>query len=77
MKQSPALSTGLDEWMPLWQFRERHTIQIAAWPEEIFAAIRAVTADEIFLFRTLTRDSPLRPLWTRGHSPSWRGAADP
>lgn len=40
--------------MPLWQFRERHTIQIAAWPEEIFAAIRAVTADEIFLFRTLT-----------------------
>lgn len=53
-KQAPARLNTLDEWMPLWQFGERHTIQIAAPPEEVFAAIRAVTADEIFLFQTLT-----------------------
>ncbi len=53
-KQAPARLSTLDEWMPLWQFGERHTIQIAAPPEEVFAAIRAVTADEIFLFQTLT-----------------------
>jgi hypothetical protein len=46
--------TRLDEWMPVWQFGERHTIHVGAPPEKIFAAIRAVRAEEIFLFRTLT-----------------------
>jgi len=46
--------TSLDGFMPRWQFRERHSIRIAAPPEAIFDAIRRVTAREIFLFRTLT-----------------------
>ncbi len=53
-KQAPAPLSKLDEWMPLWQFGERHMIEIAAPPEKVFAAIHAVTADEIFLFETLT-----------------------
>ena len=44
----------LDEWMPVWQFDERHAIHIDASPEQVFAAIHAVTAGEISLFRTLT-----------------------
>jgi hypothetical protein len=47
-------STHLDEAMPLWQFRERHTTRVAAPPERVFASIRPVTANEIWLFRTLT-----------------------
>ena len=43
----------LDDWMPRWQIRERHIIPVAAPPENVFAAIHAVRADEIFLFRTL------------------------
>jgi hypothetical protein len=43
----------LDDWMPAWQFDERHTIHVDASPEKVFAAIRAVRADEIRLFRTL------------------------
>ncbi|MEY2481540.1 MAG: hypothetical protein QOK24_68 [Verrucomicrobiota bacterium] len=45
--------TRLDEWMPRFQIAEQHTIHIAAKPETAFAAIHAVRADEIFLFRTL------------------------
>jgi hypothetical protein len=45
--------TRLDDWMPRWQIREQHVIPIAASPEKVFAAIRAVRADDIFLFRTL------------------------
>ena len=44
----------LDEFMPTWQFNEIHTIRIAAPPDTVFAAIRQVRADEIFLFRALT-----------------------
>ena len=47
-------TTRLDAFMPVWQFRERHTIQIAAPPPQVFDAIRRVRADEIQLFRTLT-----------------------
>ena len=45
--------TKLDEWMPVWQFDEQHSIHIDASPEKVFEAIHAITADEIFLFRTL------------------------
>ena len=48
-----AHTARLDDWMPRWQFRERHIIAIAAPPEKVFAAIHAVRADDIFLFRTL------------------------
>jgi hypothetical protein len=43
----------LDDWMPRWQIREQHIIPVAAPPEKVFAAIHAVRADDIFLFRTL------------------------
>ncbi len=46
--------TRLDEYVPDWQFDERHTLAIAAPPERVFDAIRRVRADEITLFRLLT-----------------------
>jgi len=49
-----AKTMKLDDAMPEWQFNEVHAIDVAAPPEKVFEAIRAVTADEIFLFRTLT-----------------------
>ena len=48
-----APTSRLDDWMPRWQIRERHIISVAAPPEKVFAAIHAVRAEEIFLFRTL------------------------
>jgi hypothetical protein len=47
-------STRLDEFSPVWQFREVHEIRIAASPERVFEAIKRVRADEIWLFHTLT-----------------------
>jgi hypothetical protein len=44
----------LDEFSPAWQFRERHTIRVAAPPERVFEAIQRVRADEIQFFHTLT-----------------------
>jgi hypothetical protein len=46
--------TRLDEFVPVWQFNERHTIRIAAPPVRVFEAIRNVRADEISLFNALT-----------------------
>ena len=46
--------TRLDEFLPAWQFSERHTMRIAAPPEKVFEAIRSVRANEIALFNTLT-----------------------
>src|SRR5687767_4404147 len=50
----PAASTRLDEFAPVWQFHEVHTLRVNAPPERIFEAIKQVRADEILLFRTLT-----------------------
>ena len=52
-KEAAAHITKLDAWMPQWQVGEQHTLHVAAAPEKVFAAIHAVRADEIFLFRTL------------------------
>ena len=46
-------ATRLDSFAPTWQFREFHTLAVAAPPARVFEAIRRVRADEIFLFRTL------------------------
>src|ERR1700682_1378325 len=54
VKRTSTHSMKLDEWMPVWHFAERHTIHVDAAPERVFAAIHAVPADEILLFRTLT-----------------------
>jgi hypothetical protein len=44
----------LDEFVPVCQFSEFHSIRVAAPRERVYQAIKAVTADEITLFRTLT-----------------------
>jgi hypothetical protein len=43
----------LDQFMPAWHFRERHTISIAAPPARVFAAIKEVRAKEIAFFNIL------------------------
>ncbi len=48
------VGTRLDEFMPVWQFNEVHRTEVAAAPVRAFDAMKAVTADEIFLFRALT-----------------------
>lgn len=48
------MQTRLDEFAPAWQFREFHTMRVAAPPPRVFEAIKRVRADEIRLFRTLT-----------------------
>jgi hypothetical protein len=48
------VTTRLDEFAPVWQFREFHTISVAAPPSRVFEAIERVRADEIRLFRVLT-----------------------
>jgi hypothetical protein len=48
------VQTRLDEFAPVWQFSEFHTIRIAAPPSRVYEAIKRVRADEILLFRTLT-----------------------
>jgi hypothetical protein len=46
--------TQLDQSVPVYQFNEFHSIRIAASKEKVYAAIKSVTGDEIFLFRALT-----------------------
>jgi hypothetical protein len=46
--------TQFDQFMPVYQFSEFHSIRVNAPKEKVYAAIKAVTADEISLFRTLT-----------------------
>ena len=46
--------TQLDHFVPVYQFHEFHSIRVAASKEKVYGAIKAVSADEIFLFRTLT-----------------------
>ena len=52
-KEAATHISKLDDWMPRWQVAERHTLEVNALPEKVFSAIRAVRADEIFLFRAL------------------------
>src|SRR2546422_6584267 len=46
--------TRLDEFAPVYQFREVHTVRVAASRNQAYQAIKSITADEIPLFRTLT-----------------------
>jgi hypothetical protein len=59
----PGPRMDLDDVIPVYQFGEHHEIRIAASPERVYAAVRAVTAREIQLFRLFT--------WLR--SPRWPG----
>ena len=53
----------LDTVLPRYQFHERHELAVAAEPLAVDRAIRAVTADEIRLYRLLTA---IRRLGRRG-----------
>ncbi len=46
--------TRLDEFVPVWQFNERHSIRVDASPDRVYRALKQVRADEVALFRTLT-----------------------
>jgi hypothetical protein len=46
--------TRLDEFAPVYQFSEFHSVDIAASKERVDAAIRAVRPEEIRFFKTLT-----------------------
>lgn len=47
-------ATLLDQFMPVHEFNEAHSIRVKAPRENVYRAIKSVTADEIVLFRTLT-----------------------
>src|SRR5688500_12817108 len=53
-KRLTRVDTRRHKFMPVWQYDERHSIEIAAPPAQTLAAVKAVTADEIFLCRALT-----------------------
>src|SRR5687767_6575766 len=52
--QSSGARHAIDEFAPQFHFREQHETTIAATPDRIYQAIRAVSADEIALFQTFT-----------------------
>lgn len=45
--------TQLDQFTPVYQFNEVHSIQVRAPKDRVYQAIKEITADEILLFRTL------------------------
>ncbi len=49
-----AVETQLDQFMPVYQFHEFHTIRVHASREKVFQALKEVRAGEISLFQTLT-----------------------
>ncbi len=46
--------TRLDEFAPVYQFSEFHSRRIAAPNEQVYRAVKSVTAEEILFLRTLT-----------------------
>ena len=54
--------TELDRVLPVWDFRERHTIRVDAPAERVLAAVREVDPDEIPLVRVLFRLRGLKGL---------------
>src|SRR5258708_2688257 len=61
----PARPLRIDEFLPAFQFHERHQIRIHATPHRIAWAIATVPAEEITLFRTLTWLRNPRLPWSR------------
>lgn len=53
-EQVASTTTHLDDAMPRWQFHEVHAIGVDADPKRVYDAVRAVRANEIALFKTLT-----------------------
>ena len=55
--------SALDRFLPAWHFREFHSTFVPAARGAVYRALKDVTADEIFLFRTLVA---IRRLGRRG-----------
>jgi hypothetical protein len=53
-KRVATRTTSLDDWMPLYEFDERHEIEVDAPPDVVYRAIRDIRASDITLFQTLT-----------------------
>lgn len=49
----PSPQSELDRFMPAYHFHEVHSVRISASRERAYAALKEVTAEEIFLYRTL------------------------
>jgi len=52
--QTSTTHHAIDEFAPVFHFREQHETTIAAPPARVYSAIRAVSADEIAWFQTFT-----------------------
>ena len=50
----PSPHNRLDEFAPIYQFREFHSVRVNAPADRVYVAIKAVSADEIPTFETLT-----------------------
>jgi hypothetical protein len=63
-EQWAAGQAQLDAFVPRYQFVERHETRVRGTPEAVYRSLRAVRADEIRTFRTLT--------WIRSPRLPWR-----
>src|SRR5258708_1088403 len=54
LEESKVARTRIDDFVPTWQFGEIHEIRVHASPEQVYRALRAITAEEIRFFRILT-----------------------
>jgi hypothetical protein len=68
-------SARIDALVPAYQFAERHETRVRGTPAVVFAAIRAVSAGEIRLYRTLTWIREPRLPWSQRRrsilDPAW------
>lgn len=68
LEESQVARTRIDAFVPTWQFGEVHEIRVHASPEQVYRALRAITAEEIRFFRILT--------WIRQPRLPWAKARD-
>ncbi len=67
--------TRLDEYLPNYHVSEFHATQIHGSAADVFAALKAVTAEEVFLFRTLMAMRALPARLLRKTRPRLTGGA--
>jgi hypothetical protein len=52
-RRSLSGQTRLDDFVPSYEFSEAHSVQFKGARSQAFAAVKAVTADEVLFYRTL------------------------
>jgi hypothetical protein len=67
----------IDAFVPAFQFVELHETRVRATPDAVYRAIRAVRADDIRAFRTLTWIRSPRLPWREGHESIMNAGQDP